>query len=387
MLRRVLPTALAATAVVTATGVLTATAVAEPEGFGPPGSPAVRHVRLLGERAIPHGLEFGGTTVGGLSGLDRDPRTGEYYLISDDRSDRQPARVYTARIDVDARGLRDVRITGTRPLRRPDGTTFPPKASDTPDPEAIRVDPADGTLYWTSEGDRIVPTGGAAPTLIDPFVRQARRDGTHVRELRLPDNLRMSAEERGPRRNAALEGLALTADGRQLVAAMEGPLHQDGQEPSPRQGAMTRLTFLDKRTGRAVRQLAYPVEPVFAEPRPAGAFANNGVVEVLAVDRHRYLVMERSFVTGVGNRVRVYEVDARGATDVLGRQSLADGRFRPVRKRLVVDLADLPLSTVDNVEGMAWGPTLPTGERVLVLVSDDNFAATQVSQVVALAVR
>ncbi|SHE62678.1 esterase-like activity of phytase family protein [Streptoalloteichus hindustanus] len=382
MLRRVLCTALAATALLTTAGV----ASAEPEAFGPPGSPAVRHVRFLGEKTLPHAMEVGGTTVGGLSGLDYNRWTGEWYLISDDRSDRQPARFYTARIQVDARGLRDVRITGTRPLRRPDGTTFPPRAADTPDPEAIRVDPFDGSLYWTSEGDRVVPADGA-PTLIDPFLRQARPSGSHVRELRLPDNLRMSAGQTGPRRNAALEGLAISTDGRQLVTAMEGPLLQDGPEPTTRAGATTRLTFVDKYRGRAVRQLAYPVEPVFAEPKPAGAFSNNGVVEVLAVDRHRYLVMERSFVTGVGNRVRVYEVDVRGATDVLGRASLADGGFRPVHKRLVLDLADLPLSTVDNVEGMAWGPTLPTGERVLMLVSDDNFAASQVSQVIAVAVR
>jgi 3-phytase len=41
---------------------------------------------------------------------------------------------------------------------------------------------------------------------------------------------------------------------------------------------------------------------------------------------------------------------------------------------------------------MTWGPDLPTGERSLVLVADDNFAArpipgvAQVSQVIALAI-
>jgi hypothetical protein len=36
---------------------------------------------------------------------------------------------------------------------------------------------------------------------------------------------------------------------------------------------------------------------------------------------------------------------------------------------------------------MTWGPRLRSGEHTLVLVSDDNFAATQVTQVIALAVR
>ncbi len=67
--------------------------------------------------------------------------------------------------------------------------------------------------------------------------------------------------------------------------------------------------------------------------------------------------------------------------------SLADEDVRPVRKELVADMADFGLSTVDNLEGMTWGPTLRSGERTLLLVSDDNFSASQVSQVVALAIR
>ena len=98
--------------------------------------------------------------------------------------------------------------------------------------------------------------------------------------------------------------------------------------------------------------------------------------------------LERSFVTGVGNRVRIYEADTLGATNVRDVASLAGATaVRPMRKRLLVDLSDLPLSTVDNVEGMTWGPVLPTRERTLVLVSDDNFSSSQVTQVIALAVR
>ena len=36
--------------------------------------------------------------------------------------------------------------------------------------------------------------------------------------------------------------------------------------------------------------------------------------------------------------------------------------------------------TLDNVEGMTFGPDLPDGRRTLVLVSDDNFSETQVTQ-------
>jgi len=36
---------------------------------------------------------------------------------------------------------------------------------------------------------------------------------------------------------------------------------------------------------------------------------------------------------------------------------------------------------------MAWGPDRADGSRTLVLVSDDNFAPTQVTQFVTVAVR
>ena len=50
-----------------------------------------------------------------------------------------------------------------------------------------------------------------------------------------------------------------------------------------------------------------------------------------------------------------------------------------MEKSLLLDLRTLGLP-LDNIEGMAIGPTLPDGRRSLILVSDDNFAATQFTQ-------
>jgi hypothetical protein len=372
------------------TRVLTATVLAAGLLLTPATANATpQKVRLLGEQIIPAGL-FAGTTVGGLSGIDRDPRTGEYVLISDDRSDRQPARFYTARIDVSGAGLGEVRLTGTTPFLRPDGTTYPPLATTdgtTVDPEDIRVDPWTGHYVWSQEGERIVqPT---RQVLIDPSVQVARRDGTFVRTLPLPANLRMSAGQEGPRQNQSLEALTFAAGGTLVVSALEGALLQDGPEATPATGTTSRIN-VQTRTGRLLAQYAYPQEPVFAQPNPPGGFSNNGVTAILAanpVDPSRYLLLERSFVSGVGNKVRLYEIDLRGATNIAGMDSVAGENVQPVRKKLVADLADFGLSTVDNIEGMTWGPTLRSGEQTLLLVSDDNFAATQVSQVIALAIR
>jgi hypothetical protein len=341
---------------------------------------ATSNVRLLGERIVPHALTFQGTTVGGLSGIDRDPWTGDYVFVSDDRSATNPARFYTARIPVTGDGLGEVTFTGTHPFLRPDGTTYP---NGSVDPEDIRVDPWTGHLTWSQEGER------RPGTLIDPSIRDATRSGGFVDELPLPANEHMSTGEHGPRQNLVLEGLTYAAAGTLVVSSVESPLIQDGPVPTPTTGALSRVT-VQTRTGHVLAQYAYPQEPIFAVPNPPTASANNGVSSMVAVDPldpTRFLMVERAFASGVGNKIRIYEASTVGATNVARIDSLATAKVRPMRKRLVVDLADLKLSTVDNIEGVTWGPRLSSGERSLLLVSDDNFATNQVTQIVALAVR
>lgn len=350
-------------------------------------------VRLdfIGERELPNAMAFQSTTVGGLSAISYDARTGTYYVISDDRSQTGAARFYTARLDFADSGLTGVELTGTHPLLRPDGTTYPPTSTATstvaPDPEGIAVDPRDGGLVWTSEGERIVPADGPA-VLGDPWIRRATTTGEYAGQLPLPPQLHMNSQSTGPRRNQTLEGVTFTPDGRRIVTAMEDPLYQDGDDPTPAHGALTRLTVHDARTGLPTAQYAYPLEPLFATP-PDGSTDTNGVSDLVALGHDRFLVLERASVYSANNwKARIFLVDLHGATDVLGRDSLADGPVRPVRKTLVTDLSDIAgLPRVDNVEGITLGPRLPDGRRTVVLVSDDNFASREVTQFIALAAR
>src|ERR671933_620017 len=72
------------------------TAVACTTAGEPSRSSGLNVVGFLGEQRIAADTSFEGTTVGGFSGLDRDRRSGEWVIISDDRSTLQPARFYTA---------------------------------------------------------------------------------------------------------------------------------------------------------------------------------------------------------------------------------------------------------------------------------------------------
>jgi 3-phytase len=114
-------------------------------------------------------------------------------------------------------------------------------------------------------------------------------------------------------------------------------------------------------------------------------FAVNGIVEILPLNPESLIVMERSFSTGTGgtgNTIKLYSVKLSGATDVNGVADLDEikkGKFRPVKKQLLLDLDTLGLP-LDNIEGMTFGPDLPDGRRSLILVSDNNFAAAQFTQ-------
>ncbi|MGW0731439.1 esterase-like activity of phytase family protein [Streptomyces sp. NPDC002851] len=354
---------------------------------------AAAHARLLGEKIVPHKLDFQGTTVGGLSGIDRNPCTGEYVFISDDRSFQQPARFYTAKVDVTAAGVRSVDFTGTHPFRQPDGTVYPPPTAGdgkAVDPEEIRVAPRDCRYWWSQEGNR--PKNADDP-LIPQTIQFASRTGAYLGQLPLPANYEITTEERGPRRNQGVEAFTFGLRGQMVTSAVEGPLIQDGPVPDVNRGALVRVTQ-QTRSGHVLGQFAYPVEKIFAPNDPDSPWGpDTGVPSILAFpdDPHRYLVLERTWVAGHGYKIRLYDATTRGATDVRAMDSLAGETGEtvvPMQKTLVADFHDLPgLSTVDNTEGMTWGPVMPSGERSLILVSDDNFTEDAVTQIVALAIR
>ena len=115
-------------------------------------------LRLIGSAELPAATEFGGSTVGGLSGIDYSPEQDEYLLISDDRGNDGPARVYSARIRYDASHLQAPQFTGVHHPRHASGKPFAPwwrpdAGMDRPDAEAVRWLPGGTQFLWTSEGD------------------------------------------------------------------------------------------------------------------------------------------------------------------------------------------------------------------------------------------
>jgi hypothetical protein len=299
---------------------------------------------------------FGGTDVGGLSGL---ALTKHGARAISDNQDSTPSRFY----DLTLRGKGGAlapEIDGVTTLTRPDGA---PYTGDDLDGEGI-VSLRDGSMLASSE--------------TEPAIRRFSGDGRELAALPVPDRFRVAPEGESAT-NLTLEGLGISPDQRDLYAGMEGPLAPDGT---------------------AVRFLHYTRDgDSFALAGQVGYQPDAGlaVSEVQVVDDEQLLVLERGFQPGVGNTVRVFQAFLAGADDVTDVASLAQPGAKLVSKRLLVDLGDCPSdgatspgdqvnSLLDNVEAIALGGARHGGRRTLYLLSDDNFGDMQVTRVYELAV-
>lgn len=169
---------------------------------------------------------------------------------------------------------------------------------------------------------------------------------------------------------------------------MEAPLIQDGPVPTANSGALSRITQYD-RQGNVLSEYAYPVDSVpYAQDNVKTA--ENGVSEILAINNHEFLTLERASVQSSDgsfkNYVRIYKIDVNHASDIKNITALQNSQVTPVKKKLVANLNNEQLDKVDNIEGMTFGKKLANGNDSLVIVSDNNFNKSQVSQIIVFEV-
>ncbi len=335
----------------------------------------VTSINFLAERTLATGLQYGGTTTGGISGLAYDASTGRYVGLSDDRSQLNPARFYDLDISY-AAGSLNVGFSGVTTLRRADGIAYPTLSLD---PEGIAL--ANGNrIVVTSEGDT---ANGIAP-FISTYDRTSGQlvSSFNVANRYIPDGTTPATQTRGVRNNLAFESMTRTPDASSYFSATENALAQDGPTATPTNGTNNRIMRFDA-AGNRTGEFVYVADPVVAAPIPSNQFFTSGLVEMLALDNNHLIVMERSFSIGVGFAVKLYEVTLDGATDVTSIDSVANlSGITTVSKRLILDLGTLGL-TLDNLEALALGPTLPSGGQLLIIASDNNFSSAQVQQFLA----
>lgn len=343
----------------------------------------ISSLRYLDDYVIPFNPKYKNTTVGGLSGIDYDEKNELYYLVSDDRSDKNPVRFYTAKIFISQKGIDSLAFTGVNSMLQPDGQTYPNSLQGrfkTPDPEAIRYNPTKKYLAWSSEGERIVKPGDTV--LTDPSVIMIRPDGKYIDSFALPEIMKITATEKGPRRNGVFEGMSFADNFKTLFVSVEEPLYEDGPRADIVENkAFIRIIKFDTDQKKSIAQYAYKLEPVAFAAKPENDFKLNGVPDILSLGNNKLLVIERSFSTGrLPCTIRIFTADLNGATDVSFLTLKDNPSFIPAKKTLLLNMDDLGIYT-DNIEGVTFGPLLPNGHKTLVFIADNNFTIVEKAQV------
>ena len=267
------------------------------------------------------------------------------------------------------------------------------------DPEGIRVGP-NGSFYISDE--------------YGPYLLEFNRQGHLLRRIDVPakffianpsadPNLELLGNSSGRQGNRGMEGLAISPDGWTLFGMMQNALLQDhGLTPgtTDRLGVNTRILKVDLATGET-KEYVYVLEAINR---------GQGVSEILAINDHQFLVIERdnrSFLSAAPQaptRKKIYKIDITGATDVSHTQCLPGIECLPsaalppgvvpVAKSLFIDLLDPTFGLQNNdanaiaekIEGLAWGPDLPDGRRLLYVISDNDLNPVQPTQIFAFAI-
>jgi hypothetical protein len=347
---------------------------------------------------------------------------GDRYIVTPDRGPADGATSYIDRFyELDVRVTQGAggawsvtpNLVGTQ-LMRSGGDFFTGSSAAIAnglrfDPEGVAVSGSGRTIFVSDE--------------YGPFIYEFdRATGQRVRTIELPAKFKianpsptaateLTGNTSGRQANRGMEGLTISPDGTKLYGIMQSPLIQDGAlSGTTRVGQNNRLVEIDLATGKT-REFVYQMEI------PAGSTTTNlGVSEILAINDHQFLVLERDgrgfgrenpnttanprscTTAGAGCNdarfKRVYQIDLAGATDVSNIASLPTlglpGGVTAVSKSLFFDvLAKTGLNAFqfpEKLEGLAWGPSLPDGRLLLLLTVDNDFADFVPGEIFAFAV-
>lgn len=290
-----------------------------------------------------------------------------YLTVGDEHPCLHPI---TIRIDPDSGRI--LTVTFGEPIRLTDslGVRYPEDTMGK-DREGMALGPTSESVWIANEW-----TGA---DIHRPSLEQhSLRDGRMLRLVRTDSDSMLQVFSR-IRYNLGFESLAKNPDGSGYWTGNEGPLQMDGPRPSDSTGAVVRLVSLDA-SMHPLAEYPYRIDP-YAKRISSPFFLQggeaSGLSDLIALPGGNLLALERSFagdLKGAANfRHRIYVVDPSGATDVSGGAfagGLVGRTYTAARKRLLWEMNSG--FTNSNFEGMCLGPTLRKGDRVIVLIADND---------------
>jgi hypothetical protein len=343
-----------------------------------------------------------GNQVGGLGSAIAYTGFGNLYVATPDRGPADGTtsyidRIYTIKLEVKRAGGGNFTIAptlvATRLMR--DG-----KRSFTGSAAAFDATNSSEGLRFDPEGVRVSACGRTAFVSDEygPFIYEFDLvTGARIGSVALPNkflidvpsangNTELSQNVSGRQANRGMEGLAISPDGTRLYGLMQSALIQDGALNASlgRIGLNNRIVEINLVTG-AIREFLYQLD------KP-----NYGVNEILAVNDHEFLVIERDGNAGTAAGFKqIFKIDITDATDIrpvpaLPTTGLPVG-VTPVTKVPFLDLLAPAFglagaSFPEKIEGLAFGPDLPDGRHLLIVTNDNDFIAAQPNRFLAFAI-
>jgi hypothetical protein len=280
---------------------------------------------------------------GGISGVEYNTRDDKWYM----GSDKGMSDVFTFRISYDENGIN------------------PPIKIDSFDLgairniEAMRLDTSNRQDVFVMVNEPDEDDSLAHIYTWNTTEKEARS------VMKMPKNLYPFKHNKG------FEGLTLDKNGNYWLAS---------EQSIERDGTRVRFSHIDKNTQQVIEQYAFEYDSKTCK--------DNGISEILMLDEHRFLVLDRCF-DGCKAWVKLFEA------------SITDNTVNTKDKETVANLLPTELMTKtellnindvlfpDNLEGMAWGKPFADGSRALIIVSDDNLRkkAPQISQILLFKVK
>jgi 3-phytase len=343
-------------------------------------------LEYVGETSFAHKTKFEKTTIGGISGIIFNK--GTLYGLSDDKGRINDVRFYEFDLKIDKKAVtltpKAVRFITDLPLKA-DGK------KPSLDLEGL-VRLPDGTFLMSSEGNN-----DAKPREM-PRIFQTSATGKWMADLPIPDRYLpelTGKQTKGIQNNAAFEGLTSTNDGKTVFTSIEAALQPEVVANEEDKGDWIRIMKYSKGDAgfKVAGEYAYHIDAFSSQTMPKEVF--RGVSEILAVSDTKLLVMERGVRIDPKNvwtqTIGIYLVDLSKATDISGTDKMDRAKITAATKTKIIDFeADLIKEragkVVDNFECLAWGPVLPDGRKTLLVMSDDNFSKTQITELLVFAV-